>query len=56
MIRWLATMKTLSRKTVFHAEDFDKRIALHNIIKKYENNSSVVKILKKRACQKSFEF
>ena len=31
-------------KIVCHNEDFDKRIVLHNIIKKYENQSSVIKI------------
>ena len=31
-------------KIVCHNEDFDKRLVLHNIIKKYENHSSIVKI------------
>ena len=31
-------------KIVCHNEDFDKRIVLHNIIKKYENHSSIIKI------------
>ena len=31
-------------KIVCHNEDFDKRIALHNIIKKYENHSNIIKI------------
>ena len=29
---------------VCHNEDFDKRIVLHNIIKKYENHSNIIKI------------
>ena len=29
---------------VCHNEDFDKRIVLHNIIKKYENHSSIIKM------------
>ena len=33
-----------SGKIVCHNEDFDKRIVLHNIIKKYENHSSIIKI------------
>ena len=31
-------------KTVFHNEGFDKRIILHNIIRNYENHSSIMKI------------
>ena len=31
-------------KIVCHNEDFDKGIVLHNIIKKYENHSSIIKI------------
>ena len=31
-------------KIVCHNEDFDKRIVLNNIIKKYENHSSIIKI------------
>ena len=31
-------------KIVCYNEEFDKRIALHNIIKKYENHSSIIKI------------
>ena len=31
-------------KIVCHNEDFDKRLILHNIIKKYENHSSMIKI------------
>ena len=31
-------------KIVCRNEDFDKRIALHNMIKKYENHSSIIKI------------
>ena len=31
-------------KIVCHNEDFDKRMVLHNIIKKYENHSSIIKI------------
>ena len=31
-------------KIVCHNEDLDKRIVLHNIIKKYENHSSTIKI------------
>ena len=31
-------------KTVFHNEGFDKRITLHNIIRNYENHSSIRKI------------
>ena len=31
-------------KIVCHNEDFGKRIVLHNIIKKYENRSSIIKI------------
>ena len=31
-------------KIVCHNENFDKRIVLHNIIKKYENHSSTIKI------------
>ena len=31
-------------KIVRHNEEFDKRIVLHNIIKKYENHSSIIKI------------
>ena len=31
-------------KIVCHNEDFDKRIVLHNIIKKYENHSSITKL------------
>ena len=44
-----------SEKIVSHNEDFDKRIVLHNIIKKYENHSSIIKT-KKKVCEKSFEF
>ena len=33
-----------SEKIVCHKEDFDKRIVLHNIIKKYENYSGIIKI------------
>ena len=33
-----------SEKIVYHNEDFDKRIVLHNIIKKYDNHSSIIKI------------
>ena len=32
------------KKIVCNNEDFDKRIVLHNIIKKYENHSSIIKI------------
>ena len=31
-------------KTVCHNEDFDKKMVLHNIIRKYENHSSITKI------------
>ena len=31
-------------KIVCHNEDFDKRIVLYDIIKKYENHSSIIKI------------
>ena len=31
-------------KIVCHNEDFDKRIVLHNIIKMYENHSSIIRI------------
>ena len=31
-------------KIVYHKEDFDKKVVLHNIIKKYENHSSIIKI------------
>ena len=31
-------------KIICHNEDFDKRIVLHNIIKKYKNHSSIIKI------------
>ena len=31
-------------KVVCHNEEFDKRIVLHNIIKKYENHFSIIKI------------
>ena len=31
-------------KIVCHNKDFDKRIVLHDIIKKYENYSSIIKI------------
>ena len=31
-------------KTVCHIEDFDKKMVLHNIIRKYENHSSITKI------------
>ena len=33
-----------TEKAVCHNEDFDKRIVLHNIFKKYENHSSLTKI------------
>ena len=42
-------------KIVCHNEDFDKGIVLHNIIKNYENHSSIIKI-KLYVCEKSFEF
>ena len=41
-------------KIVCHNEDFDKRVVLHNIIKKNENHSSIIKI--KDMTEKSFEF
>ena len=31
-------------KLVCHKEDFDKKLVLHNIIKKYENHSSIIEI------------
>ena len=31
-------------KIAYHKVEFDKRMVLHNIIKKYENHSSIVKI------------
>ena len=33
-------------KIVYHNEEFDKRMVLHNIIKEYENHSSIIKIKK----------
>ena len=38
-------------KIVCYNEDFDKRIVLHNIIKKIENHSSIIKI-KNFVCEK----
>ena len=32
------------KRIVCHNEDFDKKIVLHTIIKKYENYSSIIKI------------
>ena len=31
-------------KIVYHNEGFDKRMVLHNTVKKNENNSSIIKI------------
>ena len=41
-------------KIVCDNEDFDKRVVLHNISKKNENHSSIIKI--KDMTEKSFEF
>ena len=42
-------------KTVCDYEDFDKRIVLHNIIKKYEHYSRIIEI-KNYVCEKSLQF
>ena len=33
-----------SKKLVFQNKDFDKKVVLPNIIKKYENHSSIIEI------------
>ena len=43
------------KKIVCDNQDFDERLLLHNIIKKYENHSSIIKI-KNNMSEKSFEF
>ena len=42
VVEWSSGLKL--EKMVCHNEDFDKRIVLHNIIKKYENHSIIIKI------------
>ena len=42
IVEWSSGLKP--EKIAYHNEDFDKRTVLHNIIKKYENHSSIIKI------------
>ena len=40
----MSIVLTLKNSAVCHNEDFDKRVVLHYITKKYENHSNIIKI------------